>query len=81
MVIVGPENSSSAKSYDFGVSHNERMADNVDSISPDLARWMEQQHVFFVATAPLATTGHVNCSPKGWTRSGCWGRATSPTSI
>jgi hypothetical protein len=41
------------------------MADNVDSISPDLARWMEQQHVFFVATAPLAPTGHVNCSPKG----------------
>jgi hypothetical protein len=36
-----------------------------DSISPDLARWFEQQHVFFVATAPLTAAGHVNCSPKG----------------
>ena len=41
------------------------MADTADSISLDLARWIEQQHVFFVATAPLAATGHVNCSPKG----------------
>jgi len=41
------------------------MADNQDSISPDLARWIEQQHLFFVATAPLAASGHVNCSPKG----------------
>lgn len=41
------------------------MADTQDSISPDLARWIEQQHVFFVATAPLAARGHVNCSPKG----------------
>jgi len=41
------------------------MAKTYDSISPDLARWLEQQHVFFVATAPLAVDGHVNCSPKG----------------
>lgn len=27
--------------------------------------WMEKQPVFFVATAPLAPDGHVNCSPKG----------------
>lgn len=29
------------------------------------ARWLEQQPVFFVATAPLAADGHVNVSPKG----------------
>jgi len=41
------------------------MATTQESISPDLARWIDQQHVFFVATAPLAPGGHVNCSPKG----------------
>jgi hypothetical protein len=34
-------------------------------ISPELAEWIRQQHVFFVATAPLADGGLVNCSPKG----------------
>jgi hypothetical protein len=37
----------------------------LDSITPDLADWLRQQHVFFVATAPLAGDGLVNCSPKG----------------
>jgi hypothetical protein len=41
------------------------MATTQESISPDLARWLDRQHVFFVATAPLAAGGHVNCSPKG----------------
>ena len=41
------------------------MADNPDSITVDLARWLEEQHVFFVATAPLSANGHINCSPKG----------------
>jgi Pyridoxamine 5'-phosphate oxidase len=41
------------------------MATTFDSIGPDLARWLERQHIFFVATAPLAITGHINCSPKG----------------
>jgi hypothetical protein len=36
-----------------------------DSITPDLSDWLMQQKVFFVATAPLAQDGHVNCSPKG----------------
>ena len=36
-----------------------------DGISPELARWVGRQHVFFVATAPLAADGHVNCSPRG----------------
>jgi hypothetical protein len=34
-------------------------------ISPSLGQWMEQQPLFFVATAPLARDGHINCSPKG----------------
>jgi hypothetical protein len=37
----------------------------LDSITPDLADWLRQQHIFFVATAPLAADGLVNCSPKG----------------
>ena len=34
-------------------------------IDPDLVAWLKRQHVFFVATAPLAADGHINCSPKG----------------
>jgi Pyridoxamine 5'-phosphate oxidase len=36
-----------------------------DGIDGKLARWLERQPVFFVATAPLAGDGHVNVSPKG----------------
>ena len=36
-----------------------------DGITPELIDWVGQQHLFFVATAPLAAGGHVNCSPKG----------------
>jgi hypothetical protein len=36
-----------------------------DEITPELADWLGQQRVFFVATAPLAADGLVNCSPKG----------------
>ncbi|HEY9762076.1 MAG TPA: pyridoxamine 5'-phosphate oxidase family protein [Trichocoleus sp.] len=34
-------------------------------ITDDLRTWVEKQKIFFVATAPLALEGHVNCSPKG----------------
>lgn len=34
-------------------------------ISPGLAEWLRAQRVFFVATAPLAADGLLNCSPKG----------------
>lgn len=34
-------------------------------INPDIATWICQQHLYFVATAPLAEDGLVNCSPKG----------------
>ncbi len=36
-----------------------------EEITPELRQWIEAQKMFFVSTAPLAATGHVNCSPKG----------------
>jgi len=36
-----------------------------DSIDDKIAAWVAGQHVFFVATAPLAADGHINNSPKG----------------
>jgi hypothetical protein len=36
-----------------------------DALTPDLRAWLALQKLFFVATAPLAAAGHVNCSPKG----------------
>jgi len=36
-----------------------------DEITPELADWLSQQRVFFVATAPIAADGLINCSPKG----------------
>ena len=36
-----------------------------EEITSELAAWLKLQHVFFVATAPLAASGLVNCSPKG----------------
>ncbi|CAB9508548.1 Pyridoxamine 5'-phosphate oxidase-related FMN-binding [Seminavis robusta] len=37
-----------------------------DCIDDDFKAWIEKQHVFFVATAPLSGNGHVNLSPKGY---------------
>lgn len=36
-----------------------------DAIPSEIAAWIEQQRMFFVATAPLDGSGHVNVSPKG----------------
>ncbi|MFN0149536.1 MAG: pyridoxamine 5'-phosphate oxidase family protein [bacterium] len=36
-----------------------------EAITPELAEWIGRQRMFFVATAPLAADGLVNCSPKG----------------
>jgi hypothetical protein len=41
------------------------MGKSYDGIGPELSAWIERQHVFFVATAPLAADGLINCSPKG----------------
>ena len=36
-----------------------------DAIEERMSEWLGAQHVFFVATAPLARDGHMNLSPKG----------------
>jgi len=41
------------------------MAKQFDGIDAALAEWIRAQHLFFVASAPLAGDGHVNLSPKG----------------
>jgi hypothetical protein len=41
------------------------MASVVDGISDDLRDWIESQPLFFVASAPSGSDGHVNVSPKG----------------
>lgn len=41
------------------------MGNFTTSVSPETAAWIADQHLFFVATAPLDPTGHVNLSPKG----------------
>ncbi len=41
------------------------MGKTTDSLTPELRVWLSQQSVFFVATAPMAQEGHINCSPKG----------------
>ena len=41
------------------------MSKQRDSIDEELVGWLREQHIFFVATAPLSEEGHVNCSPKG----------------
>lgn len=41
------------------------MAKVFDGIELPIREFIEQQKMFFVATAPLAADGHVNLSPKG----------------
>ena len=41
------------------------MAKVHENISDEMTVWIQQQHIFFVATGPLQGNGHINCSPKG----------------
>lgn len=41
------------------------MGRSFDAIPDHLVAWMEEQPIFFVASAPLDADGHVNVSPKG----------------
>jgi len=43
----------------------DQMGKLYDAITQDLSKWLSEQKIFFVASAPLAATGHINCSPKG----------------
>ena len=42
-----------------------KMAKFFTSIEARHLEFIEKQHIFFVASAPLSATGHVNLSPKG----------------
>ncbi|MEC9361965.1 MAG: pyridoxamine 5'-phosphate oxidase family protein [Pseudomonadota bacterium] len=41
------------------------MSKQYEAITPELEQWVQAQHLFFVATAPLSADGLINCSPKG----------------
>ncbi len=41
------------------------MGKTYEAIDESIQRWIERQHMFFVASAPLAEAGLINCSPKG----------------
>lgn len=41
------------------------MAKFYELITPEIQEFIEKQHIFFVASAPLSPDGHVNLSPKG----------------
>ncbi len=41
------------------------MGKEFDAIDSRIRSWIERQKMFFVATAPLAADGLINCSPKG----------------
>ncbi|KAJ6555199.1 hypothetical protein DFH09DRAFT_1165762 [Mycena vulgaris] len=41
------------------------MVQYFEEISPSLGKWIDQQQMFWVATAPLSGDGHINLSPKG----------------
>ena len=41
------------------------MAKVFDHLTNDLQKFIAAQQIFFVATAPLSATGHINISPKG----------------
>jgi hypothetical protein len=42
------------------------MGKEMEEISPEHKSFIEDQHLFFVTTAPLNKEGHVNLSPKGF---------------
>lgn len=42
------------------------MAKVFEQLTPNLIEFIQQQPLFFVATAPLTPNGHVNLSPKGF---------------
>ncbi|MDP3450992.1 MAG: pyridoxamine 5'-phosphate oxidase family protein [Anaerolineaceae bacterium] len=41
------------------------MAKFYDSINDQIKEFIQKQHIFFVSSAPLSASGHVNLSPKG----------------
>lgn len=42
------------------------MGKHYDHIPANIVSWIQDQKIFYVATAPLLEDGHVNVSPKGY---------------
>ena len=42
------------------------MGKHFPALTDEHRAWIAEQHLFFVATAPLDPDGHVNLSPKGY---------------
>lgn len=42
------------------------MGKSFTEIPSSLFPWIQEQKMFWVATAPLSSSGHVNLSPKGY---------------
>lgn len=51
--------------FESRIIERRTMGDELSKISEKLRLFIESQQVFFVATAPSGSGGHVNCSPKG----------------
>jgi hypothetical protein len=62
----------------MGAGYPRRVGKVYGEIGGKVAAWIEQQHVFFVGTAPLAEDGHINVSPKGDLR---WFRILGPREV
>src|SRR5262245_63378990 len=41
------------------------MGKSYSELPDSTTSWIREQKLFFVSTAPLASSGHINCSPKG----------------
>ena len=52
-------------SYQILCTIYQTMGQFFETIPSSLASWAQKQQVFWVATAPLSESGHVNISPKG----------------
>src|SRR6266542_2959948 len=64
--IVAPELSNTIHLCRYKAGTMEAMMGKLyEHITDRLEAFIERQHVFFVATAPLEESGHVNVSPKG----------------
>src|SRR5439155_12786465 len=73
-----PERRRLSRRAPSGEEYARGMGKVYEAIDEKLAAWIEQQHVFFVGTAPLAEDGHVNVSPKGDLR---WFRILGPSQV
>jgi hypothetical protein len=49
----------------ISVERTPLVGNSYDEITTALAEWIARQRLYFVATAPLAADGLLNCSPKG----------------